>query len=70
MNRRGRRAAARKSQTITDSPEASTPAALYEAGLRHMRAGRYLDAQISMPGDAVRRCVRSDQNLSLIEGQR
>src|SRR6202049_4139956 len=33
-------------------------------------AGRYLDAQIGMPGDAVRRCVRSVQNPSLIEGQR
>ena len=40
MNRRDRRAAIRKSQVIPDSPEASTSAALYEAGLRPMRAGK------------------------------
>jgi Flp pilus assembly protein TadD len=37
MNRRKPRAA---------SQETQTPAALHEAGLRHMRAGRHLDAQI------------------------
>lgn len=37
MNRRERRAAARKSHT---------PAELYEAGLRHIEAGRHLDAQL------------------------
>ena len=42
MNRQERRAAGRKSQT----GEPGSPAALYEAGLRHLRAGQYLDAQI------------------------
>jgi tetratricopeptide (TPR) repeat protein len=45
MNQRHRRAAARKSQT-TNGTRAASPAALYETGLGHMRAGRYLDAQI------------------------
>jgi tetratricopeptide (TPR) repeat protein len=42
MNRQERRAAGRKSQ----AGEPGSPAALYEAGLRHLRAGQYLDAQI------------------------
>ena len=42
MNRQERRAAGRKSQ----ASEPGSPAALYEAGLRHLRAGQYLDAQI------------------------
>jgi len=59
MNRRERRAADRRSQkasigegSTTDSsqtankPGVSDPAALYEAGLAHMRAGRHLDAQV------------------------
>ena len=47
MNRRERRtAAARGPQTKPPSPGPNTPAACYEAGLRHMRAGQYLDAQI------------------------
>jgi tetratricopeptide (TPR) repeat protein len=46
MNRRERRVAARKSQKASSSPGASTPAALHEAGLRHLRAGEYLDAQL------------------------
>jgi tetratricopeptide (TPR) repeat protein len=46
MNRRERRAGARASQAKPPSPGADTPAAAYEAGLRHMRAGQYLDAQI------------------------
>ncbi len=59
MNRRERRAAARRSQkpsvgegsTVSSSqtankPGAGDPAALYEAGLAHMRAGRHLDAQL------------------------
>jgi tetratricopeptide (TPR) repeat protein len=46
MNRRERRAAARKPQTVSRASGANTPVALYEAGLRHMRAERYLDAQM------------------------
>src|ERR1700722_3646561 len=45
MNRRDRRAA-RKSQMGPSGPVVGTPAALYEAGLADMRAGRSLDAQI------------------------
>jgi tetratricopeptide (TPR) repeat protein len=44
MNQRHRRAAARKSQTASGA-RAASPAALYEIGLGHMQAGRYLDAQ-------------------------
>src|SRR5665213_1582267 len=46
MNRRSRRAGARKPQANSNGPGASTPAALYEAGLRCMQAERYLAAQI------------------------
>src|ERR1700691_2683592 len=46
MNRRDRRAAARKPQTGSRASGANTPVALYEAGLRHMRAERYLDARM------------------------
>ena len=46
MNRRHRRADARKPQANSNGPGASAPAAYYEAGLRHLRAGRYLDAQL------------------------
>jgi tetratricopeptide (TPR) repeat protein len=42
MNRQERRAAGRKSE----AGEPGSAAALYEAGLRHLRAGQYLDAQI------------------------
>jgi tetratricopeptide (TPR) repeat protein len=42
MNRQERRAAGRKSQASAPG----SPAALYEAGLRHLRAEQYLDAQI------------------------
>jgi tetratricopeptide (TPR) repeat protein len=42
MNRQERRAAGRKSQARGPA----SPAALYEAGLRHLRAEQYLDAQI------------------------
>src|ERR1700722_13502728 len=45
MNRRDRRAV-RKPQMSPEGPVAGTPAALYEAGLVDMRAGRPLDAQI------------------------
>jgi tetratricopeptide (TPR) repeat protein len=45
MNRRDRRAA-RKSQTSPSGAVAGTPAALYEAGLRHLRAEQYLEVQI------------------------
>jgi tetratricopeptide (TPR) repeat protein len=43
MKQRDRRATARKSQATRG---AANPAALHEAGVRHLRAGRYLDAQI------------------------
>jgi len=46
MNRRNRRTDARNPQANSNGPGASAPAACYEAGLRHLRAGRYLDAQI------------------------
>jgi tetratricopeptide (TPR) repeat protein len=46
MNRRERRVAGRKPQPESSAAGASTPTALYEAGLRHMRAERYLDAQL------------------------
>ncbi len=46
MNRHERRAAARKSQTTPSATDGDTPDALHEAGLRHMSAGRHLDAQI------------------------
>ena len=46
MNRRDRRAGAQKRQANSNGPGATTPAALYQAGLGHMRAGRYLDAQL------------------------
>ena len=46
MNRRERRAAGKRAKTDRDVP-ASAPAALYESGLRHLRAGRHLDAQIA-----------------------
>jgi tetratricopeptide (TPR) repeat protein len=46
MNRRERRADARKSRGISSGPGANTPAALCEAGLRHLRAEQYLDAQL------------------------
>jgi tetratricopeptide (TPR) repeat protein len=46
MNRRERRAAAKASKTRPRSNERKTPAALYEAGLRHLQAGRDLDAQL------------------------
>src|ERR1700722_16307662 len=46
MNRHERRAAARKTQTVLNGSGADTPAALHEAGFRHLRAGQYLEAQI------------------------
>jgi tetratricopeptide (TPR) repeat protein len=46
MNRRERRVAARKPQTGLSRADASSPAALCEAGSRHLRAGRHLDAQL------------------------
>jgi tetratricopeptide (TPR) repeat protein len=46
MNRRDRRAAGRKSQTVSDVAGAVVPDALYKDGLGHLTAGRYLDAQI------------------------
>src|ERR1700722_9043921 len=59
MNRRERRAAARTSQKApigegstagrsqtANEPDVSNPAALYEAGLAHMQAGRQLEAQL------------------------
>jgi tetratricopeptide (TPR) repeat protein len=44
MNRRERRAAAKNLNTIKNAP--SSPAALAQAGLDHLRAGRFLDAQL------------------------
>jgi len=46
MNRHKRRVAARKSQTVPNGAGGDTSAALYEAGLGHLRAGRPLDAQV------------------------
>jgi tetratricopeptide (TPR) repeat protein len=45
MNRHERRATARKSQTAPNATDGDTPDTLHEAGLRHMGAGRHLDAQ-------------------------
>jgi len=45
MNRRERRVAARKAPAASKG-DAGTPAALHQAGLGHLRAGRPLDAQI------------------------
>src|SRR5665647_399451 len=47
MNRRERRTAAKSSRTALNTATANTPAALFEVGLGHMQAGRYLDAQVS-----------------------
>jgi tetratricopeptide (TPR) repeat protein len=38
--------AAGQAQQSPNGPDAGTPAALYQAGLRHLRAGRNLDAQL------------------------
>jgi tetratricopeptide (TPR) repeat protein len=46
MNRRDRPAADRESQTASNGAGTPVPDALYETGLGHMEAGRYLDAQI------------------------
>ncbi|MGP0051353.1 MAG: tetratricopeptide repeat protein, partial [Solirubrobacteraceae bacterium] len=46
MNRHERRAAAKRSKINLSDPTANTPAALHEAGLRHLQAGRPLDAQL------------------------
>jgi tetratricopeptide (TPR) repeat protein len=59
MNRRERRAAVRRprkasigagsatnSSRTANEPSVSEPAALYQAGLAHLQAGRYLDAQL------------------------
>jgi len=46
MNRRERRAAAKKTKVDRNTPQTGTAAALYEAGLRQMKAGRLLDAQL------------------------
>jgi tetratricopeptide (TPR) repeat protein len=46
MSRRERRAAARTPQKNSNGSGARTPAALFEAGVRHMRAGQNLDAQV------------------------
>src|SRR6201996_6150786 len=40
------RTATEHAQARATSPRADTPAAAYEAGMRHLRAGQYLDAQI------------------------
>jgi tetratricopeptide (TPR) repeat protein len=46
MNHRDHRAATRTPLTDPNEPGAENPDALYEAGVRHMQAGRHLDAQI------------------------
>ena len=46
MNRRERRSAAKGSKAARHQPSATTPAALCEAGVQHLSAGRHLDAQI------------------------
>ncbi len=46
MNRRERRGAARKSQPVSMSVGAGTPAALHEAGRNFLRLGQPLDAQL------------------------
>jgi tetratricopeptide (TPR) repeat protein len=46
MNRRERRAAASKAGAKPTAPAAATAAALYQAGLSQMQAGRHLDAQL------------------------
>ena len=45
MNRRDRRAAGQKAATSSPDPAAPTLDALHQAGLGHLRAGRFLDAQ-------------------------
>src|SRR5262249_12219575 len=47
MNRRERRANGKSSRTDKGKPRAQTPAALYETGLEHLRAGRPLEAQVA-----------------------
>jgi len=46
VNRRDRRAAATNSRAASDDIDAVSSAALYEAGLHHLRASRNLDALI------------------------
>jgi len=46
MNRHERRAAARKSKAAPNDAGGRATAALYEAGLGHLQAGRHLDAQM------------------------
>ena len=47
MNRRERRAAGKRAKTDQSVRAAPAPAALYETGLQHLRAGRHLDAQLA-----------------------
>ena len=46
MNRRERRAAGKTSKTASGASTVNAPDALHETGLRHFRAGQYLDAQL------------------------
>lgn len=46
MNRKQRRSASSTAHSNPELSKVNTPDQLYEAGLRHMRAGRYLDAQV------------------------
>jgi tetratricopeptide (TPR) repeat protein len=46
MNRRERRAAGKTPRTATRKIAGPDPAALYEAGIAHLRAGKMLDAQV------------------------
>jgi tetratricopeptide (TPR) repeat protein len=46
MNRRERRAAGGKSKTASNDASTSSPVALHQAAVRHMRAGRHPEAQL------------------------
>ena len=46
MNRRDRRAAGKSLKTAPSKAAQPDPAALYQAGIAHLRAGRMLDAQV------------------------
>ena len=60
MNRKERRAAARESRDSPKSPATSTPAALYESGLAHLRSGRLMDAQVCCQNALTLDAVHAD----------
>jgi hypothetical protein len=45
MSRRDRREGAQTSEKSSGGSGAASPAALHEAGVAHLQAGRYLEAQ-------------------------